>query len=88
MNCLDLLPNCHNPLCGGCSTMPGRAAKCGQEKRQRKSALWAQASKFRCSLVNIGLPDHWFLTFYPSNDIRINFADAISGQTGPPLPPA
>ncbi len=31
---------------------------------------------------NIGLPDHWFLTFYPSNDIRINFGDPISGQTG------
>ncbi len=32
--------------------------------------------------LNIGLPDHWFLTFYPSNDIRINFGDPISGQTG------
>jgi hypothetical protein len=31
---------------------------------------------------NVGLPDHWFVTFYPSNDIRINFADPISGQTG------
>jgi hypothetical protein len=32
--------------------------------------------------LNIALPDHWFVTFYPSNDIRINFGDAISGQTG------
>ena len=32
--------------------------------------------------LNIGLPDHWFMTFYPSNDIRINFGDPISGQTG------
>ncbi len=32
--------------------------------------------------LNIGLPDHWFLTFYPSNDIRINFGDPISGETG------
>ena len=31
---------------------------------------------------NVGLPDHWFVTFYPSNDIRINFGDPISGQTG------
>jgi hypothetical protein len=31
---------------------------------------------------NVGLPDHWFVAFYPSNDIRINFADPISGQTG------
>jgi hypothetical protein len=31
---------------------------------------------------NVGLPDRWFVTFYPSNDIRINFGDALSGQTG------
>ena len=31
---------------------------------------------------NIGLPDRWFLTFYPSPDIRINFGDPITGQTG------
>ena len=32
--------------------------------------------------LNIGLPEHWFVNFYPSNDIRINFGDPISGQTG------
>ena len=32
--------------------------------------------------LNIGLPDHWFVNFYPSNDIRINFDAPISGQTG------
>jgi hypothetical protein len=32
--------------------------------------------------LNVGLPDHWFITFYPSNDIRINFADPVPGQTG------
>jgi hypothetical protein len=32
--------------------------------------------------LNVGLPDHWFVTFYPSNDIRINFGDPVSGQTG------
>jgi hypothetical protein len=31
---------------------------------------------------NIGLPDRWFLTFYPSPDIRINYGDPITGQTG------
>jgi Putative MetA-pathway of phenol degradation len=31
---------------------------------------------------NIGLPDRWFITFYPSPDIRINFGDPITGQTG------
>ena len=32
--------------------------------------------------LNIGLPDQWFITFYPSPDIRINFGDPITGQTG------
>jgi hypothetical protein len=31
---------------------------------------------------NLGLPDRWFLTFYPSPDIRINYGDPITGQTG------
>jgi hypothetical protein len=31
---------------------------------------------------NLGLPDKWFLTFYPSPDIRINYGDPITGQTG------
>ena len=31
---------------------------------------------------NLGLPDHWFITFYPSPDIRINYGDPIIGQTG------
>jgi hypothetical protein len=32
--------------------------------------------------LNISLPERWFLTLYPSNDIRINYGDPISGQTG------
>jgi hypothetical protein len=32
--------------------------------------------------LNVGLPDRWFVTFYPSNDIRINYGDPVSGQTG------
>ena len=31
---------------------------------------------------NLGLPDKWFLTFYPTPDIRINYGDPITGQTG------
>jgi hypothetical protein len=31
---------------------------------------------------NLGLPDHWFITFFPSPDIRINLGDPITGQTG------
>ncbi len=31
---------------------------------------------------NVGLPDRWFITFYPSADIRINYGDPITGQTG------
>jgi hypothetical protein len=32
--------------------------------------------------INIGLPDRWSITFFPSTDIRINLGDPISGQTG------
>jgi hypothetical protein len=32
--------------------------------------------------LNIALPDHWSVTLYPSNDIRINYGDPISGQKG------
>lgn len=32
--------------------------------------------------LNIGLPDRWFVTFFPSYDIRINFGQPISGQKG------
>jgi hypothetical protein len=32
--------------------------------------------------VNLSLPDHWFLTFYPSADIRMNYGDPVTGQTG------
>lgn len=32
--------------------------------------------------LNIGLPDRWFVAFYPSADIRINFGDPVPGQTG------
>jgi len=32
--------------------------------------------------LNLGLPDRWFITFYPSADIRINLGDPVTGQTG------
>ena len=32
--------------------------------------------------LNIGLPDRWFVTLYPSYDIRINYGDPVPGQTG------
>jgi hypothetical protein len=32
--------------------------------------------------LNIALPNRWFVSFYPSPDIRINFGDPITGQTG------
>jgi hypothetical protein len=32
--------------------------------------------------INLGLPDRWFISFYPSADIRINLGDPITGQTG------
>jgi len=33
-------------------------------------------------LLNIGLADRWFLTLYPSFDVRINFGTPVPGQTG------
>jgi len=32
--------------------------------------------------LNLGLPESWFLAFYPSADIRINYGDPVTGQTG------
>jgi hypothetical protein len=32
--------------------------------------------------LNINLPDRWFVTFYPSPEIRINYGDPVTGQTG------
>ena len=32
--------------------------------------------------LNIDLPQHWFVTFYPNPDIRINYGAPIAGQTG------
>ncbi|HXX04015.1 MAG TPA: hypothetical protein VEJ37_06740 [Xanthobacteraceae bacterium] len=32
--------------------------------------------------LSIGLPDTWFIAFYPSADIRVNFGDPVNGQTG------
>ncbi len=33
-------------------------------------------------MLNISLPDRWFFTLYPNADIRWNFGDPITGQTG------
>jgi hypothetical protein len=32
--------------------------------------------------LNLSLPNHWFFTFYPSEDIRVNYGDPVTGQTG------
>ena len=33
-------------------------------------------------MLNIALPDRWFVAFYPTPDIRWNFGPPITGQTG------
>ena len=33
-------------------------------------------------LVDFALPDRWFFTLYPGADIRWNFGDPVTGQTG------
>lgn len=30
----------------------------------------------------LSLPDDWFVTFYPSPDVRVNYGDPVTGQTG------
>jgi hypothetical protein len=32
--------------------------------------------------LRLALPEHWFFTFYPSPDIRVNYGDPVTGQTG------
>jgi hypothetical protein len=33
-------------------------------------------------MLNIALPERWFFTLYPSADIRVNYGDPVTGQTG------
>src|SRR5882757_3656683 len=44
---------------------------------------WAPPAKSQTS-ARCSSPTHdrWFLTFYPSADIRFNYGDPITGQTG------
>jgi len=32
--------------------------------------------------INLGLPDRWFISLFPSADIRVNLGDPVTGQTG------
>ena len=45
------------------------------------SAKRIRTLEFQPSL-NIGLPDRWFFTFYPSADIQMNYGDKAKDQTG------
>jgi hypothetical protein len=33
-------------------------------------------------MLNVSLPDRWFFVLYPSADIRVNYGDPVTGQTG------
>jgi hypothetical protein len=33
-------------------------------------------------LLTIALPETWLISFYPSPDIRVNFGDPVTGQSG------
>jgi hypothetical protein len=33
-------------------------------------------------MLNISLPDRWFITFYPNPDIRVNFGDPVRARQG------
>jgi hypothetical protein len=47
---------------------------------QFRQAVTESAGESRSD--NIVLPEHWFVTFYPVPDIRINYGDPVTGQTG------
>lgn len=32
--------------------------------------------------LSVSLPENWYFTLYPSTDIRVNYGDPITGQTG------
>jgi hypothetical protein len=32
--------------------------------------------------LRVALPEHWFFTLFPSPDIRVNYGDPVTGQTG------
>ena len=32
--------------------------------------------------LKLSLPNYWFVTFYPSPDVRVNYGDPVTGQTG------
>jgi hypothetical protein len=33
-------------------------------------------------MLNINLPERWFVTLYPNTEIRINYGDPVPGQSG------
>jgi hypothetical protein len=33
-------------------------------------------------MLNLSLPDRWFFTLYPNPEIRWNFGDPVTGETG------
>jgi hypothetical protein len=33
-------------------------------------------------MLNINLPNRWFVTLYPNTEIRINYGDPLPGQSG------
>jgi hypothetical protein len=77
------------PIAGVRYSLPGLSAGSYLEGLVRYDVSFAgDPSKRHISnlqlapMLNIALANNWFLTLYPNPDIRINFGDPITGQTG------
>jgi hypothetical protein len=83
---------------GEWQTMPGLGVRCslpelGEDSYFVPSMRWAFSSPTNpgqrridepqiAPTLNIDLPGPFFVTLYPSNDIRINYGAPVAGQTG------
>jgi hypothetical protein len=77
------------PLVGARYTLPELSAGSYVEGIVRYDVSFAGVASARnisnlqlAPMLNVALPNQWFVTFYPNPDIRINYGDPITGQTG------
>lgn len=77
------------PVVGARYTLPELSAGSYVEGLVRYDVSFAGVASARnisnlqlAPTLNIALPNRWFVTFYPDPDIRINYGDPITGQTG------
>ena len=64
------------------ATIPTSFRSCAMQSALAATRPGAIAMSRKLRRRSIRLPDRWFVTFYPSYDIRINYGDPVPGQTG------